>query len=360
MQSKTQHHDVFVTGATGFVGHAIVQMLRDQGFAVRALVRETSVTAALGALGVELHTGNLGDPNAIARAGRDCPIWIHTAGERSPRASALALKWINVAGTENVLRAAREVRCQRFVYMSCADVTLANEDRVYWNEDRYPVAPSRNAYVRSKALAEELVLASAHAQMPVVALRPAWLWGPNDASGLRDIAREANAGGFRLAGDGSNLLATTHIDNLVESVRCAVNTALEPSHSRAYYIVDAEFLEAREFFTRLFQAIELAPPKLGLPYPLEYARALLLHTLNANSLAPLPIDIVRRGRSTSFDAQRASTDLKYQPVVTVDSGLDSLRTWLTEQGGLNAVTPRARPPASDSNVTAQIGRTRSR
>ena len=250
---------VVITGATGFVGLALARKLRALDAEVHALVREGRDRAQLERIGVQLHDGDLGDPNTIAKAASGCEVLFHCAGESSYRAAPEALAWINVAGTENVLHAARHAGVARVVHLSCADVSLANRDRLQWREDAVLGHAPLGAWARSKLLAEELALQASDSTLCVTALRPAWLWGPGDVLNLPLLCAEAKRGGVRLFGDGQNLFATAYIDNVVGALVAAAHE--KDVGGRAFHVADGEFHTAREFFGALCSAVGLPKPR---------------------------------------------------------------------------------------------------
>ena len=95
---------VLITGASGFVGRAIALGLLSTGHAVRGLTRDPKAVLRDG---VERCLGSIGDPASIGRAAAGCDAIVHAAGITSLRAPERVLRWVHIAGTENVLRAAR-------------------------------------------------------------------------------------------------------------------------------------------------------------------------------------------------------------------------------------------------------------
>lgn len=334
-----------VTGATGFVGQALCLRLRALGKPVRGLVREGRSTGPLQAAGVDIHHGGIADPNTIADAARDCDVVFHCASESSPHAAPEALAWINVAGTENVLRAARHAGVAQVVMLSCVDVSLCNRDRVHWKEDAVLSHAPLGAYARNRLLADELALQSSDASLAVTTLRPAFLWGPGDHTNLPGLCAEASAGGVRLFGSGDNFFATTYIDNLIEAMIAVSHTP--GIGGQAFHIGDAEIYTAREFFTKLSTTLALPKPRKSI-YALAYAAAQIRRSLGANG--PWPEDIARRARPLLLDCLRAINAFDYRPKVDLEQGMQALATWVNEVGGPEKIRQMARPPATQSDA----------
>lgn len=345
-----QRVKVLVTGATGFVGSAIAKRLLADGDDVHVLVRDPNRAASHASEGARVFVGSIGDPNDVVLAARDCKLVVHAAGIASHRAAPRALQWTNVAGTENVINAARHVGAKRVVYLSCADVTLSTEDRYGWNEDRVPSGALLDAHAQSKRLAEDLALSASGIE--VCALRPTFLWGPEDATNLPAFCAEGLAeNGIALYGDGRNVLATLHIENLVDAVVGAL--AGGDVAGRAYYLSDSEFLDAGEVYGMLSKACGLPPPRTS-SVPLAVSLALALGRERMRSAGPWRTDIVRRARSTQFDVSRALRDLEWKARVSVEDGMKALGEWVTSKGGAKSIAATARPPVDETSVAAQI------
>jgi nucleoside-diphosphate-sugar epimerase len=336
---------VLVTGATGFVGGALARRLLELGFELHALVRNESAAEALAKSGARVHAGNLGDPNTIAEAATGCDALFHCAGESSVRAPAEAHAWINVAGTENALLAARHADVKRFVLLSCADVSLLNKDRLHWKENAALGQAPLGTMARNKLLAEELALHASNARLSVIAIRPAWLWGPGDHTNLPALCREAGAGGVRLFGDGHNLFSTTYIDNLVDALIAAASA--KGADGQAFHVADSDVLTAGEFFGRLCAALGMAAPRRGI-YALAYAAAVVRERAGLRGV--WPEEVVRRGRGTLLDGLRAHQFLAYQPRTSVDAGMLALTAWATQLGGPDAIAKLARSVAGAADV----------
>src|SRR5271156_2262265 len=110
---------VFVTGATGFVGHHVARELAAQGASLRLLVRKSSNLANLEGISGETHIGDLSDPASIAPALEGCDALMHVAADyRLWIPDPESMYRANVDGTRELLRLAREANVARFVYTS--------------------------------------------------------------------------------------------------------------------------------------------------------------------------------------------------------------------------------------------------
>jgi nucleoside-diphosphate-sugar epimerase len=339
--------NVLVLGATGFIGGAVAKRLIARGDDVRVMVRTEEAKRAWAELGAAASIGSLGEPKLIAAAAAGADAVIHAAGISSSLAAPRALKWTHVAGTENVAKACAHERVKRLVFVGCADATLTNADRVHWDEKRLVMGLPLGMRARTLALAEELALTAGGPGLEATALRPGWVWGAGDTSRLPHLCKEAlEHGGIRLFGAGDNYLAAIHIDNLVDAIVSALTAAEAPS--RAFYLADPEYLNARELFTMLSEAIGAPPPRAGAPAFV----AMSLARVGASDVTPE--DIALRSKSSLFDVNNATGKLAFDPKVTTAAGMKALAAWAKEQGGVAGIAKLAKAPPDARSVDAQV------
>ena len=340
-----------VTGASGFVASALCRALVRAGHGAVALTRDPARASARIGPGAKIVAGSIAHPAEVARAAKGVDVVYHAAGIADPSAPERVLRWVHLAGTENVLRAARFAGVRRVVHVSCADVSLTDEDRMHWDEKRVLATEPVGPHARTKLLAEELALAQSDDALEVTALRPALVWGPDDIDGVTRLVRSVRAGTFTLYGGGRNIVATTHVDNLT---RAALSAASAPAAvARSYYLTDGEFLEARELYGRLFAALGLPPPRLSGSLSLALARASVADALR-DGRGAARAEVLRRARSALFDVSRATLELGYEAKIDLDLRMRELATWVSAEGGLAPILASAREPPRDADVDAQV------
>jgi dihydroflavonol-4-reductase len=180
---------VFVTGASGLVGGALLDALVGRGDEVVALARSDASAEALRARGAaEIARGDLLDEDALARGMAGCSVLFHVAGVNTmcPTDPGAMLR-ANVDGAAAAVRAAARAGVGRVVYTSSA-ASLGEVEGTVGSED----SPHRGSYLshyeRSKHLGEEAAFAAGReAGVEVVAVNPSSVQGPGRAGGTGKI-----------------------------------------------------------------------------------------------------------------------------------------------------------------------------
>lgn len=201
-----------VTGATGFVGQTLLDLAVREGIEVRALARRTQEPRK----GVEWVSGDLGDTNALAELARGASAVIHIAGVVNAPDPA-GFEAGNVAGTLNLVDAARRAGVPRFVHVS----SLSARE------------PQLSVYGASKLRGEKLVAASG---LDWTVVRPPAVYGPRDTE-MFELFKLARRGIVPLPPRGH--LSIIHVSDLarlllalVPSSEAVTRQSFEPDDGR--------------------------------------------------------------------------------------------------------------------------------
>ena len=229
---------LFITGASGFVGGAIVRALTDR-FTFRALSRSDGSDAAIRALGATPVRGELGSVAADAIAGSEavihCAAFVKQWGTREQFWNA------NVEGTRQLLQAARQAGAHRFIHIG-TEAALFHGQHMRDIDERYPYpAHTPFLYSETKAAAEKLVLAANAPGFATLSIRPRFVWGPGDQTILPVLEAMVRSGRFVWIDGGRALTSTTHIANLVH----AVGLGARARHGRQRVLRDRRGRDAR-------------------------------------------------------------------------------------------------------------------
>jgi len=272
----SQSPQAFVTGATGFLGTALVAELVRSGYAVRALTRRNSDRQGLGEP-VECVEGDLLDPGSLRRCMEGCSHVFHLA--------AYARNWApdpevfhahNVQGLRNVLDAAEAAGVQQVVWTSTI-VTLGPTLAGVVGDEAMPRTTSRyfTDYEESKSVAEEEALRRAAGGFPLVIVNPTRAYGPgkrtegNSVSLLIDLYRRGRMP-FLLDG-GVNVGNYAFVDDLALGHRLA----MERGRPGERYILGGENATLKQLFELVDAASGRRRRKIRLPAGLArlWARA---------------------------------------------------------------------------------------
>ncbi|HVP04002.1 MAG TPA: NAD-dependent epimerase/dehydratase family protein [Solirubrobacteraceae bacterium] len=313
----------FVTGASGFIGGALTRRLVADGWRVRALARSDASAATVAGRGAEAVRGDLQDAGAIADGARGCDVAFHCAAMLGDWGTREAFEAGNVAGTANVLQAARRAGVRRVVHVGTEAALLDGHPLVQVDESA-PLRPDSPAlYSATKARAEQAVLAAAGPDLETVVVRPRLVWGPGDTTILPQLEAAVQAGRFAWIGGGRHLTSTTHVDNAVEGL---VLGAERGASGQAYFVTDGEPVVFRDFITRLLATAGVVAPGRSVPAPVARAVAVtseaLWRTLPLRGHPPLTrLAVWLSSLETTIDISKARAELAYAPVITVDEGL---------------------------------------
>jgi len=335
--------NIFLTGATGFVGCHVARELADRGARLRLLVRPTSNRANLEGLPADLVIGDLMTPESLRSAIRGCDAVMHVAADyrlwvRDPDTMIRA----NVEGTRAVLRIAREESVPRFVYTSSvATMGFRSDGAIVDEATPVSLADMVGAYKRSKFLAEQVALDAARAGQTVIILNPTTPIGSYD--------RKPTPTG-RIVVDFLNRKFPAYVDtglNLVD-VREVARThadALHTGRPGERYILGGENLTLKQILDKMSAITGLPSPAMKVPHAVALAFAFFDENLTGRLLGKEPratVEEVRMSTKKMFaSSAKAERELGFR-VHPVKQALRSAIDWFRANG----YAPGTTTPAS--------------
>ena len=208
----------FVTGGSGFIGGALIERLRAEGWDVRALARSQAAEQKVRERGAVPVPGDLENEAMMREGATGADVAFHAAAKVEDWGDPDEFERLNVRGTANVIAACRAAGVRRLVHVGTEAALMAGDPLVNVDETA-PLRPDSPAlYSSSKAKAEQLVRDANGDGLETVVIRPRFVWGRGDTTLLPALVEMVRSGRFRWVGGGGNLTATTHVDNTVEGL----------------------------------------------------------------------------------------------------------------------------------------------
>ncbi|MBN1866519.1 NAD-dependent epimerase/dehydratase family protein [Candidatus Sumerlaeota bacterium] len=279
---------MLVTGASGFVGSAVVRLARSRGLAVRAMVQPQSRLDLLeGVPADSIVRADMTEIDSLRRAVEGVRAVVHCAATTSVSAPDLELsRRVNVEGTDALLRACREAGARRFVNIGSQSAHKGN--------------PS--VYGRTKLEQDERVMGAEGIEWTI--LRPSIVYGAQAKgvfSKMADYCRKLPV--IPVIGPGREEMRPIHVDD----VAWAALACIEESRTvgRIYDLGGADVLEFNEFISEILAAIGKRKPCFHLPIPIALAIARTLSAVMKNPpLTPDNVTGIQTARHVSNRAAR--------------------------------------------------------
>jgi len=327
----------FITGASGFVGSAVLRRLVEENHTVVALVRPSSDRSNLAGLPVEIVTGDLTDPDSFAAALVGCDYLFHVAADYRlwvPKPDEMYES--NVTGTRNLMLAAAKAGVERIVYTSSVATLGLNSDGTPADEST-PVALSDmiGHYKRSKFLAEAEVKRLVEEQnLPVVIVNPSTPIGPRDIRPTPSGRVIIDAASGRIPAYVDTGLNLVNVDDVAVGHLLALNRGTIGRR----YILGAQNMTLREFLTAVAIIADQSPPKVRLPQSLVLPIAYFAEgwaRLTGGGEPLITVDGVKLSKKKMFfSSERAERELGFRPG-PVEEALRNAVNWFQQNNYLH-------------------------
>jgi nucleoside-diphosphate-sugar epimerase len=324
---------VLVTGAAGFLGGHLVDMLLERGDEVRAMVRPVEDAARLRKLDeVEVVLGDIVDRESLKRAVHGVQRVYNVAAKTGPWGLEKDYNAVNVWGIADLMTASMDAGVQRVVHTSSITVYghhlkgIVTEDHPFHAED--------NPYSRTKIAGEKLIADFVKGRgAPVVIVRPAWIYGPRDSASFgRFVAMVESGKGF-LIGSGNNIIPVVYVRDVAQGLIKA-GDASDEAIGKAYTIADDRRVTQAEYLNTIAAFLGVPPVSRKIPYlPLVAAgrgAELTWRAIGRRNAAPPPVTtygVTLLGGNQEFSIEKAQHELGYRPEYDMIRGVNEGVNW---------------------------------
>lgn len=323
-----------ITGATGFVGSAVLRILQNAGHHVRALVRANSDRRNLSGCDCEIVIGDLTDPSSLKRAVKGCSAVFHVAADyRLWVPDPQSMKRTNVEGTLALIRAATAAGVSRIVYTSTVGtLRLLGNGRLADEQCRADLRDMIGAYKQSKLQAEQQARrAITEIEAPLVIVQPSAPVGPRDIKPTPTGRLVVEAASGRMPGYVNTGLNIVHVDD----VAVGHLLAYEKGAVGESYILGGENRELCWILENIAKITGRRTPQMCIPHWVLLPIAHVSETVARWRRVPEPlitVDGVRLARKPMyFSSDKARQELGYIPRPAIEALRDSIE-WFRDQG----------------------------
>ncbi|MGE0094815.1 MAG: hopanoid-associated sugar epimerase [Alphaproteobacteria bacterium] len=323
-----------ITGASGFVGSAVLRRLLAEGHRMRVLVRSGSDRRNLAGLDVELAVGDLSNPETLRDAVAGAKAVFHVAADYRlwvPRPEEIYRA--NVEGTGALLRAAAKAGVERVVYTSSVATLGLLPDGTPADE----LTPSAldnmiGHYKRSKFLAEEEARkVAAETGLPIVIVNPSTPIGPRDVKPTPTGRMVAQAAAGKIPAFLDTGLNVVHVDDVAEGHLLAFVRG-KPGER---YILGGENMSLSQILAEIAALVGRRAPRIRLRHGMVMPMAYIAESWARVARRGEPMvtrDGVRMARKWMyFSSAKAERELGYTHRPAIEALRDAV-AWFRAHG----------------------------
>jgi nucleoside-diphosphate-sugar epimerase len=337
---------VLVTGASGFIGHHLVETLLERGDQVACLVRPTSDTSRLPVEKLELRLGDVTDPGSLESAVEDIEVVYHVAGTLEAR-SLSELNLVNEAGARNMAAACGNLERPPVLVLLSSIEAVGPDPPDHLRTEDDPADPVSN-YGKSKLAGEQAVREFA-GQVPITIVRASGVFGPGDKEtfAILQTLRLAGLDIYTVPRAHSTKVSVVHARDLanlmVRAAQRGERIERESKSSEAigqglYYAADEEQLTLGELFGRVAEAMsEKEATIINLPIGFAWIATgarVGWARLRGRSPGVVNFDKIRSFAAGSYTCspEKAFQQLGFKPAHSLSDRIHQTVDWYQAQG----------------------------
>ena len=322
---KIQDLKICITGAGGFIGRRLMEILRERGATVSGLEINPESASLLSRENFQIFTGSTSDPEILKKFLMGNDIVIHTAAIVNEDGSFDEFREVNVRSTILIANLAKELGLRGMVHLS--SVMVYGFDYIENVDENGELKGEGNPYCTTKIEGERALKEIMTAEFGIIFIRPGDVYGPGSKPWVVRPLQLMKMGLFSLPDGGMGIMNCTYIDNLCEGI---LLTIVNEAYGETFNITDGECITWKEYFYGLADAGGYRKP---IRLPLSLAILLLEVVSFMIKLGGRPSPVSREGikfvlRKNSVSIHKAKNILNYKPVISMKEGLSITYDWV--------------------------------
>ena len=282
-------------------------------------------------LGVTQHQGNLEDFESLRNSLIGINAVIHSASRVGMNGTYEDFYKANVIGTENLIKAMKELGIRKLVYTSSPSVVFGKEELI--NADESTPYPKKflSKYAQTKMIAEKIVIEACNKNFWAVSLRPHLIFGNGDQNLIPRLLESRKKNKLKIIGDGKNLVDVIYVENAAYAHVLALNQlSINNEISGESFFIGQGPVVLWDFINLILKKYQLAPVKKRLPlfmaYFLGFLVEIVLTVINRPEIHPPMTRFIalQLGKSHYFNHDKASRLLNFTPLYSIDEAIKKL------------------------------------
>jgi len=314
---------VLVTGAAGFLGSHVTDLLLEVSQPTRALIRPGENPDSLAAAGADVRAADIRDASAVTAAVRGVDLVVHCAARTGPWGPRSEYEQTNVHALQVLVQAAMSAGVRRIVHVS--SIAVHGTDIGGRADENAPMRREPNPYSQSKVAGERLIMRLIRDEgARVTIVRPGWIYGPRDHASFARFCRLVERGQMIMIGPGTNHLPLVYVSDVAQGILRA--GAAPGADGRSYLLVSDQPVTQRQFLTAIARELSVPTPARHVSYrpAAVLGRAVDLTWRLTRRGGPPPVTrygIQLLGGENGFETSRARSELGFSPEVGYGEGV---------------------------------------